>query len=156
MQSYTACTALIMALVASPAFADQDAMRAAFNDYCMAFQPSMIGAAEALQDAGWDGVAGADKGEYEFYKGDLSVFVATSQATPQPGCAVMDEATSITQASAIVTQTLSSFPPASWGLVNGDYGPFLQLFVEEGYLAIMVQEDMSGAGSAISFELRQD
>jgi hypothetical protein len=68
----------------------------------------------------------------------------------------MDETTSVAQAATVLAQRLSTFLPASWAQVDGDYGTYWKLDVPQGYLAFVVQEDLSGAGSAISFELRQN
>jgi len=146
---------LALTLLATPALADTASFEQAFANICLQSLPTMAPARDAFKANGWEEYQGAGPNEFEYAKGSSHVFLLIGAPDMQPGCTVMDEAVSMSAAKQVLEKSLEGYFPGNVEVVTGDYGPYWKLYLDDGYLAITVQEGMGGGG-AISFELRPD
>ncbi|MCP5037431.1 MAG: hypothetical protein GY945_07510 [Rhodobacteraceae bacterium] len=149
-------TLAAITLMGSSAQADLASFERAFTGICLGSLPDLRSAPALFKSEGWDGYAGADPGEYEFYKGGTSVFLAASQQGGQPGCTVMDDALARVQALWLMELWLNKHHQGSWKQGTDEYGPVWRLLLEEGTIVFHLADDPNGEGGAsVSFELRQ-
>lgn len=146
---------LVATALGNPAQADEASFVQGFANVCTQFVMFGLGGTmEAFAGYGWHLTAGADLGDYEAYKNGTTAFVATSATGRQPGCTIMDENVSIATARDLLIRTLDiSYPNAVKGTGSGG-GEVWRALRENGTLIFSIQEDLSGSGSSISFELR--
>lgn len=142
----------------APAQADFSSFETAIIEICLPALPDMKPAIAEFDSRGWQGFAGADEGEFEYYKNGTAVFIISSNAYEtgmQPGCTVIDENVSLFEAKLSLELALDKYFEGRWQTGNNQWGPVWRLLLETGTVVFTVQEDPSRNGAAVSFELRQ-
>lgn len=150
----------ILALLGLPVAAQADfpSFETAFIKICLPALPDMKQAIIDFDDQGWDGYAGADEGEFEYHKNGTSVFIVSGDpydSSMQPGCTVMDENVSLLEVKWSLELALDKYFEGQWQTGSSEWGPVWRLLVGTGTVVFTIQENPSGKGGGVSFELRK-
>ena len=123
---------------------------------CMQEAPTMLDLWTSLEGSGWSEHPGMSEVERQHNKGDTNVFSLTGPPLDQPGCTIMDETVSTAFATKLLVTTLTANYPGRWAAgENAVMGtPVWRLLTDVGTLEFSIDEDLSGAGASIGFELR--
>jgi len=137
----------------APAIADQASFIAAFN-ICFDNVLTTPGIRQDFAKAGWQEIPGMSPEEFEYDQTGTHIYLRDTDLIEQPGCTVMDENVNIDLAyKLLVTSLEASAYQWSKGL-GTDGGDAWRILTDIGTVIYTLDKDMSGAGAAISYEVR--
>jgi len=141
----------------TPAQADFASFETAFVKNCLQALPDMKQAITDFESQGWSKHAGANGGEFEYYKNGTAVFLTFGNYNDtglQSGCTIVDETVSLVEVEEVLDHALDKYFDGQWHKENGNWGLVWLLPVDTGTVVFSIQEDLSGNGGGVSFELR--
>ena len=143
--------------VNTPAHADFQSFEMAFAEVCLQALPDLKQAISDFNAQGWIGYAGAGNGEFEYSKNGTVVFLTSGDIQDtrlQPGSTVMDEEVSLLEAQTSLERALGRYFEGRWRKGSNQWGHVWRLLVDTGTVVFTIQQDLSGNGGAVAFELR--
>lgn len=136
--------------------ADFASFENAFIEICLQALPDMKQAITDFDNQGWNRYIGVDEGEFEYYKNGTSVFLYAGHSLDtglRLGCTIMDENVSLIEVETSLEFALERYFEGRWQEGNSEWGIVWSSLVDAGTVVFTIQEDLSGNGGAVSFEI---
>jgi hypothetical protein len=145
----------VAAGLALPAQADLASFELAFTGLCFRSVPDLTDLPATFTAKGWQGYAGADHGEFEFYKDGTAVYLRAVKMDEGPGCTVSDPDLAPIQAQWILELALGKYFPGQWEAGTGYSGQPAWYLREAGTTTTFYVNNGMDGGAAISMEIRK-